>query len=236
MQKYWRVPSQNSGGSFVNTLSNDDAWTELLTRCASLKWIFIDESEACDNQLLAYCEEKQVACSARHDTFAREDTESQNQKRPWGGTNLLMTGDWWQLTPTGGAALMSYPVKHQGNQIMSSFWYTDNDSFAIQEWKPGVRVMELPKNIRSGHDLLWNDVLEEYRVGRLSEHNFCYLHGFPTTSIWSAPIKFWYECRDQPGSPCTCPTDTANTSQSSQKQVDVCKACLDEKHRRCRWH
>ena len=35
----------------------------------------------------------------------------------------------------------------------------------------------------------WNDVLEECRVGRLSEHNFCYLHGFPTTAIRNAPTN-----------------------------------------------
>ena len=50
--------------------------------------------------------------------------------------------------------------------------------------------MELSKNIRSGHDYWWNDVLDECRVGRQSEHNFCYLHGFPTTAIRKAPIKF----------------------------------------------
>ena len=129
---------------------------------------------------------------------------------------------------------MSNPVKHQ--HIMASFWYTDNNPFAVKDLTPGVRVMELSKNIRSGHDLWWNDALEECRVGRLSEHNFCYLHGFPTTPMWSAPIEFWYEYRDQAGSPCTCPTDTRDSSKASLRPVDVCKACLDEKHRRCRWH
>ena len=96
--------------------------------------------------------------------------------------------------------------------------------------------MELSKNLRAGHDLWWSNVLEECRVGCLSEHNFCYLHGFPTTPIRRAPIKSWYEYRDQTGSPCTCPTDTRDSSKAWLRPVDVSKACLDEKHRRCRWH
>ena len=112
MHKYWRIRFQNSGGAFVNSTSNGDAWTDLLTRCASLKLLFIDEIETCDIQLLAQVEEKQVACSARHDMFASEGGDSQNAKRLWGGVNVVMTGDWWQLTPTGGVAVMSNPVKH----------------------------------------------------------------------------------------------------------------------------
>ena len=135
--------------------------------------------------------------------------------------NLVMTGDWWQLNPPGGVAVMSNPVKHQTNHIMASFWYAKNNSFALQEWKPGVRVMELSKNIRSGHDLWWNDVLEECRVGRLSEQNFCYLHGFPTRAIWNAPIKFRYACRHQAHSPCICPVDTPESSQASQRLGEI---------------
>ena len=145
MHKYWRTAFQNSGGAFVNSMSSDDAWADLLTRCASLKWIFIDEVETCDIELLAQVEQKQIACSARQDMFAREGGDSQSAKRPWGGVNVVMTGDWWQLTPTGGVAVMSNPVKHQKNHIMSR--YTESNSFALQEWKPGVRVMELSKNI-----------------------------------------------------------------------------------------
>ena len=34
-----------------------------------------------------------------------------------------------------------------------------------------MRVKDLSTNIRSGHDLWWNDVLEESRAGHLSEHS-----------------------------------------------------------------
>ena len=55
MHKYWRIAFQNSGGAFVNSVSSDDAWTDLLTRCASLKRVFIDEIETCDIQLFGTC-------------------------------------------------------------------------------------------------------------------------------------------------------------------------------------
>ena len=121
MHKYCRIAFQNSGGAFVNSMSSDDAWADLLTRCASLKVIFIDEIETCDIELLAQVEQKQIACSARHDMFARQGGDSQNAKRPWGGVNVVMTGDWWQLTPTGDVAVMSNPVMHQRNHSREQF-------------------------------------------------------------------------------------------------------------------
>ena len=96
----------------------------------------------------------------------------------------------------------------------------------MQQW-PGsnVYVHELSQNIRSGEDRWGNEVLEQARQGDLSDENYNWLHGFPSTCIRQAGLQFWYHHSDETTSPCTCPTD-CNT--------DVCKACVDEKQRRCR--
>ena len=109
---------------------------------------------------------------------------------------------------------------------MSSFWYAKDNTFALQEWQPGVRVKELSTNIRSGNDKWWNQVLEECRNGNLSEQNFCWLHGLPTMAIRKSDVPFWYEHRETTMCPCTCKEEDAD---------DTCAACLTEKHRRCRW-
>ena len=84
------------------------------------------------------------------------------------------------------------------------------------------RVLELNTNIRSGDDRWFSDVLDECRRGELSDANYRFLHGLPTT----APISFWYAFKDAAVQP-----------HDVQQQCDVqnpCKACLQEIHRRNR--
>ena len=66
------------------------------------------------------------------------------------------------------------------------------------QWSPGKRVHELSTNIRSGEDLWWNEVLEQCRKGELSDDNYNWIHGYPTSvSICRAPLKYWYAYRKE---------------------------------------
>ena len=109
---------------------------------------------------------------------------------------------------------------------MSIFWDCQSIDWGFQRWPDSKAfVHELSQNIRSGEDKWWNEVLEQARQGELSEDNYNWLHGFPSTCIRNAPLKFWYRYKNSCESPCTCP-------QSSN--TDICEACLMEKQRRCR--
>ena len=90
-----------------------------------------------------------------------------------------------------------------------------------------MQVKELSTNIRSGHDVWWRGLLKECRHGALSETNFCWLQGLPTDPTRKAAFAFWYAQRGASESSCTCP---------DAQSPDSCKACVDERDRRCRWH
>ena len=147
----------------------------------------------------------------------------------FGGVNLIMSGDFWQLNPTGDTAIMSNPGSADLGiaQVASSmFWDCQTTDWGLQKW-PGSNtyVHELSENIRSGEDRWWSQVLDQARLGRLSDENYNWLHGFPSTCIRQAGLQFWYHHRHAAKSPCTCPSDS---------NTDVCEACMEEKQRRCR--
>ena len=75
-----------------------------------------------------------------------------------------------------------------GNKVaMAFFWECQTIDWGLQRW-PGSNafVHELSQNIRSGEDKWWNDVLEQARQGALSDENYNWLHGFPSTCIRKA--------------------------------------------------
>ena len=71
----------------------------MVTKLSLLQWIFIDEIETADIGLLAQVENKQTEFSARPTIFKRVNSDEKELLRPWGGVNVMMTGDWWQLHP-----------------------------------------------------------------------------------------------------------------------------------------
>ena len=48
MHKFRRVPFQNSADYFVNARSDEESWTEVMSRLASLQWIFIAVIDTAD--------------------------------------------------------------------------------------------------------------------------------------------------------------------------------------------
>ena len=64
------------------------------------------------------------------------------------------------------------------------FWNSDKDYGRrevvsinrLQPWSSDCRVLELSQNIRSGADEWFPSVLDECRLGALSEANYNFLH------------------------------------------------------------
>ena len=99
LHSYWKIAFQSHQGCYVNLKDNDDSWTSMVTKLSLLQWIFIDEIETADIGLLAQVENKQTEFSARPTIFKRVNSDEKELLRPWGGVNVMMTGDWWQLHP-----------------------------------------------------------------------------------------------------------------------------------------
>ena len=110
--------------------------------------------------------------------------------------------------------------------ISAMFWDGAQIDWGLQCWpKSNSLVHELSQNIRSGDDKWWNQVLEEARVGALSEDNYNWLHGIPSTCIRHGTPQFWYTHKHSTSSPCTC---------APESKTDDCHACNEVKQRRCR--
>ena len=115
----------------------------------------------------------------------------------------MFFGDFWQLDPVGGKSFMSNPFENNGDpyveECLPIFWQDRADSvdktsltsrFHLQHWSPGKRVLELNTNIRSGEDAWYSQVLDECRMGCLSEANYNFLHGLPTKEREEGDVKY----------------------------------------------
>ena len=191
-QLFFVLSFEDKRGATINSSSNDRGWSAKLTKMSLLRYIFIDEVEAAAVEVLGKVEEEARKNTRRPACFryprGKNEDESDQIPRAWGGVNVLLIGDWWQLTPTGGIAVMSNPYSKMvlgcasARVLMASLWCMptnvqscaascgagDADPFRedngavgyrLQRWSSGQRVLQLSTNIRSGKDLWWNEVL-----------------------------------------------------------------------------
>ena len=94
--------------------------------------------------------------------------------RKFGGVNVLMYGDFWQLKPVGGAWLCCNPFHLPGTAELARqavndiFWGEGND--AIRNF------WELDELLRC-KDPWYNEFLQQCRQGELTADMYSFLHG-----------------------------------------------------------
>ena len=100
--------------------------------------------------------------------------------RPFGGLNLGLSGDWWQLPPVRQIGLYSNPFKSEmeyAEQLaLSFFWRVTDDS--VQ----GTHELMQPNRTK---DLWLLEVLRQEREGKESWEVYCFTHGLPTKNVGS---------------------------------------------------
>ena len=153
--------------------------------------------------------------------------------RPFGGMNVVLCVDWWQLQPVAGTSLCSNPTDiSQGlaQNGMSMLW--DNGPDCIQ------RTWSLTQPVRC-NDPRYNEFLRQCRFGCLSAEYYSFIHGLPTLTAAQKT--------------CACNNDvvadpTLGAYKQSWKklflegaldmtkviQESECKACQKERLRKCR--
>ena len=103
--------------------------------------------------------------------------------RPFGGLNVLVSGDVWQLPPPDGGFLGDIPVEY----IQNARKYSPTPCIAhgqsllwSEDIETGIQgVTELTECERT-KDLWLRSVQDEFRFGRLTEETHALLHGKPT--------------------------------------------------------
>ena len=99
------------------------------TKCGALRFLFIDEVEAVGAELLGQLEHNVRAHISSQNSFKYADKE-QRYPRFFGGVNVVLLGDFWQLRPPGQIAIMSDPTSRKvaesarAREIMACLLYT----------------------------------------------------------------------------------------------------------------
>ena len=105
----------------------------LYTALQHMRWVIIDEIENVSVEVLAALQ-KQVADSSRTrgNPWSRSAVPP-HEKHLFGGLNLLLIGDLWQIPPVRALSIADNPfVKHRANhqRILDMFW-TSDESFSL---------------------------------------------------------------------------------------------------------
>ena len=97
-----------------------------------------------------------------------------NTERAFGGVNIVMCADFWQLSPVSGTFLASNPLDvpaGSAQRALQLFWARGQDS---------VRSFWQLTELMRCDDVWYNSFLGECRVGNLSMENYSYFHGLST--------------------------------------------------------
>ena len=163
-------------GFSARGVANDGAATEnALKTMAFWRWLIMDEISLTNAKLLASAEQRLRVAIPDASPWKKN---SQGEVRPFGGINVLLSGDFHQLPPPAGHYLATVPRSlsdPEGDKAQQ-------DPLAEQGrmllWGGTVQgVTELTQRERCRDDW-WNEVVDELRAGALSERNHCYLHGY----------------------------------------------------------
>ena len=108
---------------------------------------------------------------------------NKGMQRPFGGLNVLFSGDFWQLPPPDGGLLGDVPVEF----IRNARKYSPAPSIAhgqsllwSDDLETGVQgVTEFIECERTKEEWL-RSVQNEFRIGRLTPDTHAFLHGKPT--------------------------------------------------------
>ena len=144
-------------------------------KCQALRVIVIDEVSMISAELLGCFESviRKVVRSNGSYKFRRWPDVARQNARVFGGINVILCADFWQLKPVGGIYLCSNPLEAVGvaRQTLNMFWGTGVDSIR--------NVWQLTEVVRC-REVWYNDFLFKCRYGRLTNDMYCLFHGLPT--------------------------------------------------------
>ena len=154
---------------------------DLARQAVQWRWLLLDEISMVSAEMLARLEARcrQLVLDISATKYSKHTPTS---VAPFGGLNVILSGDLWQLPPPRGTFLgqipwhlvtgvpsKKLPLSLQGQKIV---WLS-----SVQGGLQGVT--ELTRCERT-QDVWLQELQGELRVGRLSEDNHAFLHGQPT--------------------------------------------------------
>ena len=141
---------------------------KLSMKCQALRVIIIDEVSMMDAELLGKLREKATkAVRIQKNTYKKRpghSSRAQQSTRAFGGVNVVMCADFWQLHPVHGTFLASNPECVPGGTLafkaMEMFWGEAENPDTIRNFWQLTQLMRCD-------DEWYNNVLTQCRVGNL---------------------------------------------------------------------
>ena len=153
---------------------------DVAKRVLQWRWLIIDEISMVSAKLLAEIDMKLRDVIRSIGTLKNQ---ADGIDRAFGGVNLLLAGDFWQLDPPSGGCLASIPVEFmkKARKYDAAATVAHGQSVFWHQGPGCVQgVTELDECIRCKDEWL-REVQDEMRHGQLSHDNHNFLHGRPTT-------------------------------------------------------
>ena len=162
---------------------------DVAKRVLQWRWLIIDEISMASAKLFAEMDMK-LRQVIRDVGTSKKD---QGIDRPFGGLNIICSGDFWQLDPPDGGFLGDIPTEyiHNARQYKPSPTIAHGQALMWGGPKSGMQgVTELVECERCDNGWL-REAQEEFRHGRLSETSFKFLHRRPTPEpgSWGGVVK-----------------------------------------------
>ena len=152
------IPVRSEGGEGLGDMHT------FSMKCQALRVIIIDEVSMMDAELLGKLAEKVRRAVRPKNTYKiRHCHSSEEKNRAFGGVNLIMCADFWQLHPVTGTFLASNPndvPDGLAKNMMTMFWGGADDPDTIRNFWQLEQLMRCD-------DPWYNDFLRQCRIGDL---------------------------------------------------------------------
>ena len=244
----WGVIPANPAAAANKTYGGKDVdWDKLFENVLSMRWNVYDEFSAMAADLFSYLESglREKACKSL--MYAHRDMRLRKKPRPFGGINVILTGDMWQLPPVLATPLFANPeCKGKGEahaagvqRVLSMLW--DMHDPKMKDVFQELRELDVCK--RNDGDAWLLIILEAHRHGKETWEMYSFTHGLATRNPGSwlpdaAGVgKGAPACGDELCKTLAHRWELAwqrGTMTWLERQQMECELCQAERKRRCR--
>ena len=123
----WGVIPANKTQAAAKHGSKDVDWDQLFENCLSMRWLIIDECSTLGALVCGVFDGNMRRARKRQPYAKRGDGTA----RPFGGVNMTLAGDFWQLPPVRAIGFYSDPfhtdLEFVEQRAMNYFWRRNED-------------------------------------------------------------------------------------------------------------
>ena len=200
---------------------------ELCQKALRWRWLIIDEISMVSAELLARLELRcrELVRDLAQGKYAKDIANA----RPFGGLNVILAGDMWQLPPPRGTFLGDVPWEWLTHSKSKKVAHTIHGQELIWGTAPnGLHGLTELVECERTRDVWLQALQNEIRDGKLSETNHAFLHGLetPVPGSWNGQKL---DCGNS-----RCQELLKGKATPKQIHAEECRVCRDERASKAR--